>query len=130
MKQVITIYTIEQAQLYKYVCLLLSKLYLQKYRMLVLMQDKTKAQELDNLLWTFSQQSFIPHALVDDDFQGQHPIVITWINNLATNFDTLVIVENFIALDFNEFDRVMLFCTHNSQVNEAQKLVKQFNKEI
>lgn len=41
-------------------------------------QDREEAANLDDLLWTFRDTSFLPHSLVDGDEQRTEPITIGW----------------------------------------------------
>lgn len=53
--------------------------YEQGVRAQVLVESTLMAQHLDQLLWTFSQQSFIPHRIVGsfDGAEPREPVVIT-----------------------------------------------------
>ncbi len=45
-------------------------------RVLVLAADEQEAQELDRLLWTYDQASFLPHALAGGPDEAQEPVLI------------------------------------------------------
>ncbi len=123
MSQTINIYRLNLDSLYKYLCQLLSKCYSQGFKTLVKTNDYNQAQEIDNKLWTFAQQSFIPHGLINDEFQENQPILITWQDIVKGNFDTLVLVENMV--DIKDFQKVMIFCSEEAQVQNAKNLIKQ-----
>lgn len=46
-----------------FACRLAEKAYLKQCQVLVLAGDDAQARELDDLLWTFSDDSFVPHAV-------------------------------------------------------------------
>lgn len=123
MSQTINLYRLNPDALYKYLCQLLSKCYSQGYKTLVKTKDYNQAQEIDNKLWTFTQQSFIPHGLINDEFQEAQPILITWQDIVKSDFDTLVLVENIVEV--KDFQKVMIFCSQEVQVQNAKNLIKQ-----
>ena len=42
----------------------------------ILCKDKDEMRHLDNLLWTFSQLSFLPHATEDDEYQKEQNLLL------------------------------------------------------
>ena len=46
-----------------YACRLIEKAYLQRHTVCVAVETPTQAEAIDNLLWTFADQSFVPHAV-------------------------------------------------------------------
>lgn len=54
----------------KYVCRLARKAYGQGMKVYLQTGDHARSVRLDTLLWTFSQSSFIPHAIVGCDRVG------------------------------------------------------------
>ncbi len=57
------------------VCRLAEKIQRMGHNILVLTVDGEQAKSLDALMWTFSQSSFVPHALADtsDEHQSDGP---------------------------------------------------------
>ena len=45
-------------------------------RVMILARDQDQAQELDRLLWTFDQGSFLPHALAGGPDQENEPVLV------------------------------------------------------
>ena len=73
----LSLYQTNSANLNKSVCLLLSKCYKEGLRTLALVKNSDESAILDNLLWSFSQKNFIPHALSSDPLFDEHPIIIS-----------------------------------------------------
>ena len=46
-----------------FACRLAEKAYLKQHQVLMLTGDESAARELDELLWTFNDDSFVPHAV-------------------------------------------------------------------
>ena len=60
-----------------FACRLTEKAYRLGHRVYLLAPDRPAALELDELLWTFSQGSFVPHAIVSTATPADdHPVLI------------------------------------------------------
>ena len=59
-------------------CKLVAKAHAQKLSVYLSVADAGHAAELDNMLWTFSQGSFIPHAVCSNEKQeiDRYPVLI------------------------------------------------------
>lgn len=85
----------------------------QGQRVCVLTDTPEQAQELDQLLWSFTPESFVPHALADDPAAASLPVVVAYGNeapagttcilNLGSeaplNQPTLVAIAEFVPND-------------------------------
>lgn len=67
-----------QQQSWLLACQLLEKAYLADETCLVLMNNLTEAQRFDDLLWTFREDSFVPHQIGPADCSVQ---IVTEISN-------------------------------------------------
>lgn len=59
-------------------CRIIEKAFQQKHAIYVHARDKAEAEQLDELLWTFKAESFIPHHLVGDGPTPPPPVRIGW----------------------------------------------------
>jgi DNA polymerase-3 subunit chi len=72
-------------------CRWIERFYLERKRVRVVVDSMARAQLIDQLLWTFSQQSFIPHEIFDSgQTQPGEPVVITPGRFPATGYEVLV----------------------------------------
>lgn len=60
-----------------YACRLTRKAFMAKHRVVLLTEDGKDLASLDQLLWTFSDQDFLPHVLVGAPGMEFTPIVLT-----------------------------------------------------
>jgi DNA polymerase-3 subunit chi len=61
-----------------HLCRWTERLYLERKRVRIVVDSMAAAQLIDQLLWTFSQSSFIPHAiLTSGPVPAEEPVVIT-----------------------------------------------------
>ena len=57
-------------------CRLVERLYSSGKRVAVWVSDRGRAAVLDEYLWTFAQNSFVPHALWNGDGESDDPVAI------------------------------------------------------
>jgi DNA polymerase-3 subunit chi len=57
-------------------CRLVEALYRKGKRVVVYLSDGGRAAVLDDYLWTFAQQSFVPHVLWDGRGEVEDPVVV------------------------------------------------------
>lgn len=72
------------------------------------MEDLEKARFLNNLLWTFRDESFIPHQLASDHEQGHSPIEIGCTETIASSHQDILLNLHSLVPPFHEqFKRVL-----------------------
>jgi DNA polymerase-3 subunit chi len=62
------------------------------WRAAIRAESADRAQAIDNLLWTFSEESFLPHAQQGDGDPARQPVLITVEEANANNADVLFLV--------------------------------------
>lgn len=60
-----------------YACRLTRKARNADFRIVILAQDRAQLAQLDEMLWTFSEQDFLPHVMTNDALAAQTPILLT-----------------------------------------------------
>ncbi len=60
-----------------YACRLVRKARNQNCKIVLLAADHVQLAALDEALWTFSEQDFLPHVMADDALAAQTPIILT-----------------------------------------------------
>ena len=69
----------EYNALWRYMaCVLTSDLYRQNKRVLLLAENQDSAQEIDELIWQFNAQRFVPHNLPGEGPHYGTPVEINW----------------------------------------------------
>lgn len=59
-------------------CRLIEKAFQQKHQIYVQAGSRAEAEQIDELLWNFKPESFIPHHLVDEGPTPPPPVRIGW----------------------------------------------------
>lgn len=60
-----------------YCCRLARKAHGSGARLVIVVDDRRQLQALDQALWTFSDQDFIPHVMLSDPLAASTPIVLS-----------------------------------------------------
>ncbi len=89
-------------------CRLAEKAYLRDLRALLLAESAGEAEALDALLWTFADQSFVPHGLVVDGSAADPsaPVQLTVDAARAPDADLLVNLSDRIPDGFERYPRI------------------------
>ncbi len=88
-------------------CRLLEKAYARGHRVYVFCNHQQDAELLDELLWTFKEDSFIPHNLQGEGPEPPPPIQIGYGNEPRGFNDILLNLTNRIPPFYAKFRRVM-----------------------
>ena len=103
----------ESEKLNQAICQVIKHFYKNKYNILVNTQDDNQIEDLDSLLWTFEQISFIPH-LTDKDLGLPAPILLC--NKVAlpktfylSPFKVLFNLNQDIPNDCEDFEKIIEF---------------------
>jgi DNA polymerase IIIc chi subunit len=88
-------------------CRLIEGLYLAGKRVVVYCADGGRASILDSYLWTFAQQSFVPHAIWNGESDVEEPVVLVTGAPVNPNAATVLVVADRLddprsAADFSE----------------------------
>lgn len=92
---------------YRFICRLIDKAYQQKHQIYVHGNSSAEIKTLDDLLWTFRDDGFIPHDTLQKNIPATVPIQLGY--NLAPEHhkDILINLTNEIPEFFAQFKRVL-----------------------
>lgn len=80
----------ENAQREKFVCSLAGKAMQNGHRVYIHTPERHVAEMLDEMLWTFHDTSFIPHALTAASPPADHPVLIGQEQELPPGCDVMI----------------------------------------
>ncbi len=103
-----------------FVCELIESLYEQEKSMFVWCENKNQAERLDEALWQFKEDSFIPHNV-----EGEGPIPLPPVHLLYTTFPKshcacLINLTSDLPKEPRHFKEMILFIDENEE--KKQKL--------
>jgi DNA polymerase-3 subunit chi len=89
-----------------FACKLADKAYQLRHHIYIQTANQQQAENLDNLLWTFHQGSFLPHELNTGDKDNTAPIVIGHPQQSTSFHDVLITLDEDVPALFSQFERV------------------------
>lgn len=106
---------------------LVDKAWQQGDRVCVVCDSARQAEELDDMLWQFSPDAFIPHSVVPDSSTPcTDPVGILLCPPVATDWDTVIVLSATLPADADRFKRLALVAHNDPDVlNQARSHFKQ-----
>jgi DNA polymerase-3 subunit chi len=90
-----------------YACRLSRKARAADCRIVILARDAQQLAELDERLWTFSEQDFLPHVAVEDPLAAHTPILLTTNDAMdAPHHQILINLSDAPPSHFARFERM------------------------
>jgi DNA polymerase-3 subunit chi len=91
---------------YAFACKLIEKAYHLGHRILIHADSEAEAKALDELLWSYRESAFLPHAMLDPENPTRPSVEIHWNEDCADHDDLLVNLSNHLPEHFSRFQRV------------------------
>ncbi len=110
-----------------FACRLIEKVYRLGHEIYVHMNDETSAASIDDLLWTFREDRFIPHACIETGEEA--PILIGHNTEPTDHHDVLVNLSGAIPDFFSRFERVAEVVPFDENSREAARRNYKFYKD-
>ncbi|HZF17582.1 MAG TPA: DNA polymerase III subunit chi [Steroidobacteraceae bacterium] len=89
-----------------YACRLAEKAFLLEQRVSILTDSAEDAQQLDDLLWTFRDRSFVPHERQPAAGEPGTPVVIAFRGETPSHRDLLINLGSEVPPGVSEYARV------------------------
>ena len=89
-----------------YACRIAAKAYRLGNSVFIHTDSAKQTRELDKLLWTFEQNSFVPHASCEEDSAGNSPVLLSHQLEPDASREVLINLANDVPLFFSRFERV------------------------
>ena len=105
-------------------CRLAEKAYDQGLRVAVRTGSAAETAEFDELLWTFSDRSFVPHVVwpTEPDVVAATPVVVGSANLPATHRDVLINLAPDAPADFSAYARICEVVGGDEDAKKAGRL--------
>ncbi len=99
-----------------YACRLIRKARMAKCRIVVFDNDKAQLERLNQALWTFSEQDFLPHVMVHDPLAAQTPVVLSADDEAEfPHHELLINLTNQTPGNFARFERMIELISNSEQ---------------
>lgn len=104
-------------------CRLAEKAYLQGYRVYIHAGSHAQAALIDELLWTFKDDGFIPHGLDGDPAAAAAPVLVGDGSGApAAGAQVLINLDDAVPAFFDRFERVTELVDQSAEVKERARL--------
>jgi DNA polymerase-3 subunit chi len=100
-------------------CRIVEKAWKENHRVMIHAGSEQEAHHLDQLLWTFRDQSFVPHALLPIADTSTTPVIIGWNEDAGEESDILLNLSNEVPACFSRFERVIEPVDNDPERREA-----------
>lgn len=107
-------------------CRLIEKAYQRDHRVFVLCKDQHDAEHLDELLWTYKDESFIPHNLQGEGPEPPPPVQLGFDKEPRGFNDILINMTDSIPTYASRFKRVIELV---AQSEEAKMISREHYRE-
>lgn len=91
----------------QYICRLVRKAFSQGLKVVCFSSDMNRLRELDDLLWTFSEDAFLPHVMTGHAQIHETPIILTHQVEDIRHYDLLINLDDDCPSFFARFDRLV-----------------------
>jgi DNA polymerase-3 subunit chi len=77
------------------------------WRAVVISGSLERLDALDTHLWTYKDDSFLPHGTRKDGAAAEHPVYLTTVDENPNGASVCFLIEGAEAADFNAFTRIV-----------------------
>lgn len=107
---------------YQLACRVAEKAWRQAHRVLIFAASTQEAEHMDRLLWSFRDQSFLPHGLFGKVDSNNTPVIISAADNPGEEHDVLINLAPQVPAFFGRFMRVAECVDHEQAARAASRL--------
>ncbi len=90
-----------------FACRLIEKIYKQQRRIYIHVENQVTAHYIDELLWTYREDSFLPHNLYGEGPDPAPPIQIGYDSLPTKHRDILINLSATVPEFYNQFSRIL-----------------------
>ncbi|WP_394779162.1 DNA polymerase III subunit chi [Undibacterium sp.] len=99
-----------------YACRLIRKARAAKCRIVVFDNDRAQLERLNQALWTFSEQDFLPHVMAGDPLAAQTPVVLSYSDDAEfPHHELLINLTSQTPGGFARFERMIELVSTSEQ---------------
>ncbi len=112
----------QRQQLMHFACRLADKAYRLGHRVYIHTESAEQTRQLDELLWTFQQDSFVPHAVFTETAESPPPVQLGHDAEPDASHQVLINLATEVPLFFSRFERV-------AELVNAEESVRHHSRE-
>jgi len=97
----------QSSEQYLFACRLCEKILTQKLKTYIHTDTQEQAQYLDDLLWSYRPESFLPHSMITTELDEDVNIIIGYADNYQQESDILINLSQEIPAFHANFSRIV-----------------------
>src|SRR5690554_5713375 len=106
-----------------FVCRLAEKAYLQGYQVMIHTETLMQSHAIDEALWAFRADSFVPHQVLSADNTIEAPVLISHHDTAPPKLmDVLINLNPVQPLFFSQFERLAEIIDDNEDIKKQGRL--------
>lgn len=114
----------------QFACRLAEKAYQQGHQVFIHTEDQAQSEAMDQALWAFRADSFVPHQILAADDEIKAPILISHENTAPPKLmDVLINLNPVQPLFFSQFERLAEIVDGDEEIKKQGRLRYQFYKD-
>ncbi len=91
-----------------YACRLIRKARASKMQIVVFLENQSQLNAFDEMLWTFSEQDFLPHVSADDALAAHTPVILAHdVNQALPHHQVMINLSSKTPEHFARFERLL-----------------------
>lgn len=102
-------------------CRLIEKAFKQQHRIYLHMMSQRDAHTLDELLWTYREDSFLPHNLYGEGPEPAPPIQIGYNATPEKHRDILINLADSVPSFYQQFQRVLEIVSSDTETQDITR---------
>ena len=113
----------------RFTCQLIDKAWHQDYRIYIQTTSLAQAQQLDNFLWVFKEESFLPHDIYPEISESLAPIRIGYSAQVCEGMDVLINLTETVPPFFESFQRIAEIVNDTPYAKQAGRTRYRFYRD-
>ncbi len=115
---------------FDFACRLVEKVYKQKHRVFIYVANEKDAHDIDERLWTYREDSFLPHHIQGEGPNPPPPIQIGFQAVIPNERDVLLNLSDTVPEFFTRFARVLEIVANDTIAKEiSRKLYREYRSK-
>lgn len=109
---------------------LLEKVLSKGHKIAICCASEERMERLDDVLWDYAPESFLPHGTVDEPNAENQPILLSTNTDSLNEADVLVLVGGVMPEDVTPYKRILdMFDSSDAQTQAARKRWKEWKSQ-
>jgi len=114
----------------QFACRLAEKAYRLEHSVRILAADRATAEQLDELLWTWRDGSFVPHEVLERGAVPQAPVTISCLEAEEATSDLLINLSGALPAQPDKFSRIAeIVTTDDAQRHLSRQIFSQYREQ-